>query len=243
MLPVRVFRHHPNEGPGFLAEVLAAQGLPLELICVDAGAEVPARWDDVAGLVFMGGPMSANDRLPWIAAELRLIREAVGAGVPVLGHCLGGQLISLALGGRVTRHDAPEIGWFEVERVDSAETSAWRDTVPARFVAFHWHGETFSLPVGAALLLRGAHCTHQGFAIGSTTLGLQCHVEMTTAMVEQWAAGSDAPASATSTVQTPEAMTIDLPRRVATLQDAAARLYAPWVAAVAARRAALAPRY
>lgn len=241
MSAVRVFRHHPQEGPGFLAEVLAGQGLALELICVDQGAEIPARCDDVAGLVFMGGPMSANDELPWIAAELRLIREAVRAGVPVLGHCLGGQLISRALGGRVTRHAAPEIGWFEVERVDSAETRPWRDTLPARFEAFHWHGETFSLPEGAALLLRGDHCAHQGFAVGSTTLGLQCHVEMTAEMVERWAAGSDAPAAATRTVQTPEQMRVELPRRVAALQAAAARLYGPWIAAVAARRAVLAP--
>jgi GMP synthase-like glutamine amidotransferase len=241
MPTVRIFRHHPNEGPGFLAELLAAQGLTLELVRIDEGDSVPQRCDDVVGLVFMGGPMSANDPLPWIAAELRLIREAVGAGVPVLGHCLGGQLISRALGGQVTRHHAPEIGWFEVERVDSAGTRAWRDPLPARFTAFHWHGETFSLPPGAALLLRGEHCANQAFALGSATLGLQCHVEMTATMVEQWAAASDAPTLATKTVQTPAQLTADLPRRIAELQAAATQLYAPWLSAVAAHHARIAP--
>lgn len=241
MPTVRVFRHHPQEGPGLLEEVFAHHGLTLELVCVDQGQPVPADFDDLAGLVFMGGPMSVNDPLPWIAAELRLIRDAVGAGVPVLGHCLGGQLISRALGGHVTRHHAPEIGWFEVERVDSAATRAWRDGLPARFTAFHWHGETFSLPPGAALLLRGDHCPHQAFAVGSATLALQCHVEMTAAMVEAWAAGPDAPAVATPTVQPQAELVRDLAPRVAALQAVALGLYAPWLAAVAARGARLAP--
>ena len=111
MLPVAIFRHAPVEGPGYFAIFLEQHGIPWRLIAIDAGETVPVTVDGFSGLCFMGGPMSVNDPLPWIEPVCALIRNAVARDVPVVGHCLGGQLMSKALGGEVTRNPVREIGW------------------------------------------------------------------------------------------------------------------------------------
>ena len=109
MKPVAIFRHSPTEGPGYFATYLDSRDLPWRLVALDRGEPVPADPQDFSGLVFMGGPMSVNDDLPWIEPVLALIRGATAGGVPVLGHCLGGQLMSKALGGSVGRNRVKEI--------------------------------------------------------------------------------------------------------------------------------------
>ncbi|HYA47171.1 MAG TPA: type 1 glutamine amidotransferase, partial [Burkholderiales bacterium] len=111
MKPVAIFRHSPTEGPGYFATFLDAHSVPWRLVKVDAGERVPADARAFSGLVFMGGPMSVNDDLPWIREVLGLINSAAQADIPLLGHCLGGQLMSKALGGKVTRNPVKEIGW------------------------------------------------------------------------------------------------------------------------------------
>jgi GMP synthase-like glutamine amidotransferase len=228
MRPVRIFRHVAGEGPGYLSQYLDERDVPYELVCIDRADPVPQHLDDVAGLVFMGGPMSVNDPLPWIADELRLIRAAAAAQVPVLGHCLGGQLISKALGGRVGPNAVTEIGWHEVERVDNEHSREWLDGLPERFMAFHWHGETFSLPSGAAPILRSRHCPNQGFVLGNI-LALQCHIEMTEDLVMGWAGQAQDELVSSASVQTAAQMADDLAARVAELQRRAAVLYARWL--------------
>ena len=147
MKPVAIFRFAPIEGPGYLAEFLDAHHIPWQMICIDAGEAVPHGASVYSGLVFMGGPMSVNDDLPWIAPVLALIREAVEQDIPLLGHCLGGQLISKALGGVVSRNSVKEIGWGEVTVAENDSAHHWFGGVKD-FTAFHWHGETFSLPNG-----------------------------------------------------------------------------------------------
>jgi GMP synthase-like glutamine amidotransferase len=233
MKPVYIFRHVPWEGPGYLADFLAGAGVPRRLVCIDAGEPVPDSPLGASGLVFMGGPMSVNDPLVWIARETALIRKAVDAGIPVLGHCLGGQLISRALGAAVTRNPHTEIGWHPVERQPGAAADEWLPGVPGSFEAFHWHGETFALPDGAEPLLASEHCARQGYAIGSV-LALQCHLEMTAELVTDWverfaqelAAGGVA-------VQTAAEIRRDLQRRVAALQRVGDVLYGRWVARLA----------
>ena len=229
MKPLRIFRHAPTEGPGYLAEVLERRGIPYQLVSVDQGEPVPDVVDDVAGLVFMGGPMSVNDPLTWIDDELRLIRRAAERGLPILGHCLGGQLISKALGGKVGPNPVKEIGWYPVERIDNAAAIDWLDGLPDQFEAFHWHGETFTLPPGAVPILKSAYCTHQGF-VRDNILALQCHVEMTADMVAQWAQlSADEIAEPSASVQSAAEMTRSLPDRVGTLQKMADSLYARWL--------------
>jgi GMP synthase-like glutamine amidotransferase len=229
MKPIWIFRHTAGEGPGYLADFLDRHGLPYRLIKVDEHEPVPDSIEDTPGLVFMGGPMSVNDELPWIPKALKLIRTAVAADRPVLGHCLGGQLLSKALGGTVTRNPVKEIGWLPVERVDGPQARDWLNGLEARFNAFHWHGETFSLPAGAELILKSRDCTHQAFVIGKS-LGLQCHVEMTAAMVRDWArTGAEETARTCATIQNADQLTADLDQRVARLQSSADVLYSRWI--------------
>lgn len=228
MKPIAIFRHSAGEGPGYFATFLDAHGIPWRLIAIDAGELPPATISDYAGLCFMGGPMSVNDDLPWLPPLFALIRAAVTAKVPVIGHCLGGQLISKALGGVITRNAVKELGWGEVTTTDVA-ACVWLGDLD-RFDAFHWHGETFSIPPGATRILKSGHCENQAFVMGPH-LGLQCHVEMTAAMIRlwnrQWAEENAAPGPS---VQTPEQMLVDLEARLAQMRIAADRLYTRWIA-------------
>jgi GMP synthase-like glutamine amidotransferase len=228
---ILIFRHFPTEGPGYFARFLDRQRIPHRTIKIDEGEPVPESIDDIPGLVFMGGPMSVNDSLPWIPKVLQLIRAAVAADVPVLGHCLGGQLLSKALGGRVRRNRAKEFGWLPVTAVDSPVTGTWLDGLPPRFEVFHWHGETFGIPPGATHILRSRYCRNQAFVIGKS-LALQCHVEMTPELVRAWAhdgAGEIARALPAAGVQRPAQMLTNLTQRAARLNRIADVLYTRWV--------------
>jgi len=228
---ILILRHFPTEGPGYFARFLDRQGIPHRTIKVDAGEPIPESIADIPGLVLMGGPMSVNDPLPWIAKSLHLIRQAVAAGVPVLGHCLGGQLMCKALGGRVHRNRAKEIGWLPVQTVDSPKTAQWLNGLPPHFEVFHWHGETFSIPPGATHILKSRYCRNQGFVIGNS-LALQCHVEMTPELVRRWAcdgAGEIARALPAAGVQQRAQMLIRLPERAARLNRIADVLYTRWL--------------
>jgi GMP synthase-like glutamine amidotransferase len=231
MKPIAIFRHSPGEGPGYFATFLERHSLPWTLFRLDAGMEPPPTPAEFAGLCFMGGPMSVNDDLPWIATTLNLIRKADVMGIPVIGHCLGGQLMARALGGTVSRNPVKEIGWGRVEATNEAAQLAieWLGDTGG-FEAFHWHGETFSIPQGATRILRSAHCANQAFVRGPH-LGMQCHVEMTDTMIrswsEQWGA-EDVPPSAS--VQTPEQMQAGMEARIAAMRAVADRLYSRWIA-------------
>ena len=229
MQDLLVFRHAPHEGPGYLADYLDRHGLSHRLVRVDQDDPIPSSIDAISGVVLMGGPMSVNDPLPWIPKVAELIRRAVAADVPVLGHCLGGQLISKALGGVITKNPVKEIGWLPVSRVDNPVARRWLDGLPDEFEAFHWHGETFSIPPGATRVLGSRDCANQAFVLGKT-LAFQCHIEMTADLVREWArVGADELAPACATVQNPQTMTADLDARVRRLQAVADRIYDRWI--------------
>jgi GMP synthase-like glutamine amidotransferase len=173
--------------------------------------------------------MSVNDDLPWIAPALELVREAVRKDVPTLGHCLGGQLMSKALGGAVRRNSVKEIGWGEVRVADNAVARGWLGDTRA-FLSFHWHGETFSIPPGATRILENEHCQNQAFALGAH-LGMQCHVEMTSELVRAWldsGAQEMKDSEKSPGVQKAHEVQRDLERRLDTLHEVANRLYDRW---------------
>lgn len=225
--PVAVFRHTSGEGPGYFATFLDRHSVPWTLIKIDEGDVVPLSTAGYSGLCFMGGPMSVNDDLPWIPPVLDLIREAIAGDVPVIGHCLGGQLIAKAMGGTVSRNPVKEIGWGRVEATDPV-ASAWIGDITS-FEAFHWHGETFSIPRGATRILRSAYCDNQAYVIGKT-LGMQCHVEMTEAMIRLWnRAWGHENANPSASVQRPEEMYEQMHERIAAMRAVADRLYTRWI--------------
>ena len=231
MNPVAVFRHSITEGPGYFATVLDRNRVPWRLIKTDEGEAVPVDCTGFSGLAFMGGPMSVNDDLPWVAPVLELIRKAVRAEVPVIGHCLGGQLMAKALGGVVTRNTVKEIGWGAVTILPVEESRGWFGDCTS-FESFHWHGETFTLPAGAVRLATSEYCSNQMFALGRH-LGMQCHIEMTPALIADWCKDWDKEvrslAQRTASVQTPDQMLMDVEQKTACLHGIADRLYAVWM--------------
>ncbi len=229
MKPVAIFRHVRSEGPAYFATYLERRTIPWKLIPLDEGRAVPKDVRKFSGLAFMGGPMSVHDDLPWIKPLLELVREAVRKDVPAIGHCLGGQLMAKALGGDVSRARVKEIGWSEVEAADNSVARAWFAPV-ASFEAFHWHGETFSIPPGATRILGNAHCANQAFAVGRH-LGMQCHVEMTEELIRNWCRGGAdeiRAAKASPGVQQSAKIEKNLAARVAALQKVADRIYDRW---------------
>lgn len=233
MKPVAILRFFPIEGPGYFATFLDNHHIPWQMICLDQGDPLPVSLERYGGLVLMGGPMSVHDQLPWISPVLMLIRQAVAADIPVLGHCLGGQLLSTALGGDVINNPVQELGWGWVNVADNSIAQAWFGDITA-FESFHWHGETFSLPAGTTRLLSSPFCLNQAFAL-DIHLGLQCHVEVTEEMVKTWcqlnaaelAQHQDSPA-----VQGGDEIQNNLPQRLAALQSVADRLYQRWILAL-----------
>lgn len=229
MNPVWIFRHIECEGPGYLEVVLKRYDIPFELIAIDQQAPVPTSIDNCNGLVFMGGTMSVNDDLPWITQELALIRQADEKSLPVLGHCLGGQLISKALGGTITANRVKEIGWHPVQRLQNPEADNWLTTSPDEFEVFHWHGESFSIPAGATPILKSSYCDNQAF-VKNNILALQCHVEMYADMVTEWAQLYTHEINAPSeSVQSAEQMADDLDARIDAMQEVADALYVRWL--------------
>ena len=199
-LRLHVFQHVPFEGLGSLEPFFAARDASIVYTrFFDGGKPPPPAAFDM--LVVLGGPMGVydEDKHPWLKEEKAALRAALAAGKPVLGLCLGAQLLSEVLGGAVTKNAHREIGWWPVEKLPGTAGDA-RSTLaascfPDRFTTFHWHGDTFSIPPGAVSLFRSAGCAHQGFAWGAnpggtTAVGLQFHPEITPAAITTWIAES-----------------------------------------------------
>ncbi|MCX7428539.1 MAG: type 1 glutamine amidotransferase [Planctomycetia bacterium] len=188
MSGITVLRHVPRETLGILEHVFLDAGLDWRY--VDLFDAVSERLDlaGAAGLVVLGGPMSVNDvdANPWLADEVRWIRQAVDAELPVLGICLGAQLLAKSLGAKVRANPVKEIGWYRLELTEEAAGDPLFGGCGARYTVFQSHGDTFALPDGAVHLARGEECENQAFRRGRLAWGLQFHIEMTEAMVREW---------------------------------------------------------
>jgi GMP synthase-like glutamine amidotransferase len=229
MPPIAILRFSRTEGPAYFAQWLDARELPWQLVALDAGAVVPADPRAFAGIGMMGGPMSVNDALPWIDPACRLLRDAVDARVPVIGHCLGGQLLARALGADVTRAAQTEIGWIDVDVAPAADAAAWFGA-RSRFTAFQWHYDAFALPAGATRVLSNAFNPNQAYTIDDRHIGMQCHVEMTEDLVDTWcrAAPDELPPASTPALMSEVDIRDRLGARVGALHEAASDIYTRW---------------
>jgi len=211
MKPVLAVRHVAHEGLGTISDALWRNDVPVQI--VDAFSDSlpnfdPRMW---SGLVVMGGPMNVDEveKYPFLAEEVEWLRSAVDAGLPVLGVCLGAQLLAKALGARVYPNRVKEIGWYDIETLppagddrlfgglsrpsDVEEGTVGRrghdlsyGSSGVRIKVFHWHGDTFDLPEGAVQLARGGQCENQAFRYGRSAYGLQFHMEVTAEIIEDW---------------------------------------------------------
>jgi GMP synthase-like glutamine amidotransferase len=180
-----IFQHVPFEGPGSIAPWLEARGISIGVTRLfhDAALPDPA---DVDLLIVMGGPMSVNDEhaFPWLVSEKRFIRDMISRGAPVLGICLGAQMIANVLGAKVYPNPEKEIGWFPIQSTPNiGPHHVFR--FPDECGVFHWHGETFDLPQGAARLARSEACANQAFQFNGNVIGLQFHLETTPASARE----------------------------------------------------------
>jgi len=183
-----VLQHVAFEGPGSVASAITSSGAGLRSVRVDLGEAVPppGAVGDMAGLVVLGGPMGVSDDLPWLRHERALLHDAVAAGLPVLGVCLGAQQLAAALGAEVRRGPAPEYGVGEVHLTADAIGDPVFGPAPTPLPCVHWHGDTFSLPDGAVRLAGNGAYENQAFRMGARAYGLQFHVEVTASLVAHW---------------------------------------------------------
>ncbi|MCC5793115.1 MAG: gamma-glutamyl-gamma-aminobutyrate hydrolase family protein [Chromatiales bacterium] len=183
-----VFQHVPHEILGTLDPLLRRAGFRIRY--VNFGRQPDARPDLARyhGLIVLGGPMNCDqvNRHRHLATEIELIEQALVAGKPVLGICLGAQLLARALGAPVTRNGVPEIGWYDVEPTPAAAVDPlFRHFAPRQRI-FQWHGDTFAIPRDAVHLARSPDCENQAFRWGDIAYGLQFHLEVDSAMIERW---------------------------------------------------------
>jgi GMP synthase (glutamine-hydrolysing) len=185
---VYVFQHVACEDLGTFAEVLASRGFHIAYVRLFAGDTIPDDWSEARALVFLGGPMSVNDESThaYLAPEKIFIRDALARQMPVLGVCLGAQLLAVAAGSRVYPGARPEIGWEPVSLTMEGRQDPVLSPLAQLAAAFHWHGETFDLPRGATRLAFSALTMNQAFRVGRSAYGLQFHLEVDTAMIESW---------------------------------------------------------
>jgi len=182
---VLAFRHSPSDGLGLIGDVMETRGITWECADLYEKPERETSLPDADALIVLGGSMSANDDLRFIRREIKYVREALEQGKPVLGICLGAQLIAKALGARVYSNATKEIGWAPVVFNDASRNDPLFHGLNSE-VIFHWHGETFDLPAGAELLASSAACRHQAFRLRDRIYGLQFHLEVTPDMISQW---------------------------------------------------------
>jgi GMP synthase (glutamine-hydrolysing) len=185
MAKVYVLQHYPAENLGAIAEALESAALAWQYVRVFDGHPVPADMKGAGGLIVMGGPEAVYqlDRYPYLRAEMALIENALKAGRPVLGVCLGSQLLAAALGANVRRAAQKEIGWYPVRLRPEANSDRLMRGLPQEFVACHWHSDIFDLPAGAVALVSSELTELQAFRYGENAWGLLFHAEMTEQIV------------------------------------------------------------
>jgi GMP synthase-like glutamine amidotransferase len=182
---VLAFRHSPSDGLGLIANVLDAHGIASQYTDLYAAPAAATDIEHADALILLGGSMSANDNLSFIQREIGHVQAAIQSSKPLLGICLGAQVIAKALGSKVYSNGKKEIGWAPVMFTSAAQNDALFHGHDSE-VIFHWHGETFDLPEGAELLASSAACRHQAFRFGDRVYGLQFHLEVTPQMISQW---------------------------------------------------------
>ncbi len=184
---VTCLQHIDCEGPGSLLDILKSKKVDVQILKPFKGDSIPDHLGD--GLIVLGGPMGVyeENKFPWMTNELDAIRKCLDQNLPVLGICLGSQMLAHAAGAQVFRGALPEVGWYPVTLTPEGHYDNLLLGLPPEFEAFHWHGDTFTLPSNAVRLAGSDYYPHQIFKVGRNAYGFQCHLEVTEEMVNSWA--------------------------------------------------------
>jgi GMP synthase (glutamine-hydrolysing) len=194
-MTILILKNMPSEGPGTIEDFLRERGIQYKI--VDCHKETIPTDDDFEALVMLGGPMSVNeeDAYPFLRNEISLARESIDKGKKVFGVCLGAQIMARALGAKVYRGPQPEIGWYDIElteegisdqRIERLAMHPKDGDLQRKFEVFHWHGETFDLPVGAIRMASSDMYPNQAFRYGDKAYAFQFHIEVKKEMIYEW---------------------------------------------------------
>lgn len=213
-----VLRHVPHEGLGMMKRPIERDSV-VEYIDLFKGASVPTRIDGYEGLIVLGGPMGVyeDDKYSFIKPELKLIEDALKKRVPMLGICLGSQLLAKAAGSRVYKGNAKEIGWHDVTLTEDADFDWLFLGFPDKFRAFHWHGDTFDVPEGALMLASSDLFPNQVIKVGPAAYGIQFHLEVTEQMIREWITVNKDELASLKGVVDPKAIIEETPERIEAL--------------------------
>jgi GMP synthase-like glutamine amidotransferase len=229
--PILIFEHVETSGAGLFKRFLNARSVPFKILRPNQGDQVPdiSQITNYSGLCFLGGIESVTEPTEAMLKEILLIESAAEIHLPVIGHCLGGQLISKALGGEVSKHDLEEFGWSTLYPEDNQLASEWLPDNSTDLKAMQWHSDTFTIPHCATRILKGDYCNNQAF-VYERILAMQFHIEIEPEMIKHWAMEltEKHPASGKS-VQTGEQIMNLLEANFDTSEKLAVHLYSRWL--------------
>lgn len=227
---VLIFMHSVDDASGYVANILQRHNIPYRVIHSYNNEMIPSLDDSMAGLIFLGGSMSVNDGLIWLEQEVMLIKQALKKNIPIVGHCLGGQLISRALDQQVTKNSVIEIGWHDCSRANNQKANDWLGELINPFTMFHWHNETFDIPPDATPLFSSQYCKNQAYSYGDNVLAMQCHVEMTEELLTLWLDKyPDDLSKESDSEQTHQQIRAKLSENISGLNKVAEQLYKKWI--------------
>lgn len=240
---VCILQNMAHGTPGYLAELMQRHHIDHTVIAVNKNEAVPSTAKGLRALVVLGGIGSVRNHRSWLDQERKLIQHAMDAGIPILGHSLGAELIAEVLGGSIVRNAVDRIGWFPVNRCENSLAAEWLAGLPHEFTLFCWHNQTFSIPHGATPILTSEWCLNEAFVYGNV-LAMQGHLEMTAPMIDalitEFADKLFSPSNEVHTednlvlnwdsvIQGPDMITLNLPRRIAELHRTAEAIYGHWL--------------
>jgi GMP synthase (glutamine-hydrolysing) len=185
---ILIIKQVEQEGPGLIESIFAAHGWGFKVVELSHGEKLPSGFDETGALVVLGGPMNVyeEDKYPFLKEEESLIRKALIEEVPILGVCLGAQLLAKTCGARVKKAPKKEIGWYNVEKTGDGKKDVLFNDGPDLIQVFQWHEDTFDVPEGAVLIAEGKDCKNQAFRVGQNAYGLQFHIEVTEDIILSW---------------------------------------------------------
>jgi GMP synthase (glutamine-hydrolysing) len=190
---ILIVKHIAQEGPGLIGRYFIDDGWELRTIELGNGEKLPDSLHDVSAVIILGGPMNVDeeDVYPFLKEEEKFIRKVLIEEIPMLGICLGAQLIAKTCSAAVTKASEKEIGWYHVKLTEEGQEDSLFRGLPKNITVFQWHEDTFELPDNGVLLAQSKKCRNQAFRIGNDVYGLQFHIEVTDDMIEIWMKGEE----------------------------------------------------